>query len=87
MGPLLDNHIVQGIFWCVVLAGLVSVGWWLLRSLRGSPDDEPPVSSELLTKFRELHLRGGLSDSEYRTIKTLLTERLRDELKDTGEKV
>jgi uncharacterized membrane protein len=87
MGPLLDNHIVQGIFWCVVLAVLVSAAWWLLRSLRGSPDDEPPVSSALLTKFRELHLRGGLSDEEYRTIKTLLTERLRNELKDAGEKV
>jgi uncharacterized membrane protein len=87
MGPLLDNHIVQGIFWCVVLAVLVSLGWWLLRSLRGSSDDEPPVSSALLTKFRELHLRGGLSDEEYRTIKTLLTERLRNELKDAGEKV
>jgi uncharacterized membrane protein len=87
MAQLLDNHILQGIFWCAVLAVLVTAGWWLVRSLRGSSDEEQPVSSELLTKFRELHLRGGLSDEEFRTIKTLLTQRLRDELKDTGEKV
>jgi hypothetical protein len=39
----------------------------------------------LLTKFRDLHARGGLSDDEYRTIKTKLATQLQTELTRSDE--
>jgi len=56
-----------------------------LRRWRGGSYDAQPTPSELLTKFRELHDRGGLSDGEYRTIKTKLAGRLDNRLKDNNE--
>jgi hypothetical protein len=52
----------------------------LLRRWRGGAADDRPKTSEMLTKFRELHLRGGLSDDEYRTIKTKLATQIDSEL-------
>lgn len=52
----------------------------IVRKWRGSTNDAQPTPDELLTKFRELHLQGGLSDDEYRTIKTKLARRLDAEL-------
>lgn len=40
-------------------------------------------ASDLLTNFREMHAQGGLSDEEYRTIKSRLTSRVHAELKDS----
>ena len=47
--------------------------------------DEGPVSSELLSKFRDLHEEGKLSDEEFRNIKTLLAEKIQQELNDNSE--
>ena len=44
---------------------------WVDRIGEGRPDPH-----ELLTNFRELHARGGLSDVEFRTIKTKLAPEL-----------
>jgi uncharacterized membrane protein len=74
------------LLWCAVLALLIASAIYLLRRFRGNEDEEQPTASGLLTKFRELHEQGDLSDEEYRTIKTLLSERLQDELKDTSDK-
>lgn len=41
-------------------------------------DEEDP--SQLLTKFRDLHSRGTLSDGEYRTIKSKLATQIHTEL-------
>ncbi len=72
--------------WCTVLAMLIALAVYLLGRFRGRAEDDQPAASELLTKFREVHTRGGLSDEEFRTIKTLLAQKLQDELKDTGDK-
>ena len=48
-------------------------------------EQQEPTASELMSKFRELHSRGELSDAEFRTIKTTLAARLQEELKDNGE--
>jgi hypothetical protein len=57
----------------------------LLRKWRGGANEGQPSASELLTKFRELHARGGLSDDEYRTIKTKLAGELDARLRDNNE--
>ena len=42
-------------------------------------------ASELLSNFRDLFDQGKLSDAEFRNIKTLLKERLQQELSGSGE--
>ena len=67
------------------LAVLVVIGIYLAGKIRVKAVQKEPSASELLTKFREMHSRGVLSDEEFRTIKTTLTERLQAELKDRDE--
>ena len=69
------------------LAILVAIGrgiYWAGK-IRAKAVQKEPSASELLTKFREMHSRGVLSDEEFRTIKTTLTERLQTELRDKDE--
>ena len=67
------------------LAILVSVGIYLTEKFRANPLQKEPATSEMLTKFREMLDRGELSEEEFRTIKTSLTEQLQQELNDNGE--
>jgi hypothetical protein len=71
----------------VVLA-VAALGFLLARQLvRKSPDDagqDGPTPLELLTKFREVHARGGLSDEEYRTIKGKLAAEVNAGLQTNG---
>jgi hypothetical protein len=67
------------------LAGILVVSALAIAALvrwRGGAADDRPRARELLMKFRELHARGGLSDNEYRTIKTKLARRFPTELSD-----
>jgi hypothetical protein len=56
-----------------------------LRKWRGGSANDQLSASELLTKFRELHLRGSLSADEYRTIKTKLATQLDAKLSDNDK--
>lgn len=68
-----------------VLAAMVAIGVYVVGKLRNQAVQKEPLASELLTKFREMHSRGVLSDEEFRTIKTTLTERLQSELDDRND--
>lgn len=83
---LLDAGAEWLIVWMAVLAILLAIAGYIISKVRGKAVQQEPVASELLTKFRDLHSQGGLSDAEYRTIKTTLASRLEVELKDNGEK-
>ncbi|QDU56264.1 DUF2244 domain-containing protein [Aeoliella mucimassa] len=52
----------------------------LLGKLRDNSSTDEDDPSALLTKFRDLHSRGTLSDGEYRTIKAKLATQLHSEL-------
>jgi hypothetical protein len=81
-GTMVDwQHIAWVLVWCAVLALLIALAVYLLGRFRGNADEDQPPASDLLTKFREMHTHGGLSDEEFRTIKTLLAQRLQDELR------
>ena len=85
MSRLAELHLealVRWVFWMAVLVVLVAVGAYLVGRLRRKALQQEPTVGELLIKFRELHSQGVLSDAEFRTIKTTLTERLQTELKD-----
>ena len=69
----------------VLSAILVGVGVYVIGKVRKSAVTKGPSVSQYMTNFQELHAKGELSDAEYRTIKAVLTERMQQELKDTGE--
>ena len=74
------------VFWFAVFLFIVSVSIYIAGKFRGGAEKDTPVTSELISKFRELHEQGDLSDEEYRTIKTKLARRLQQELNIDEEK-
>ncbi len=68
-----------------LLAILVAVAAYVISKIRAKTLQREPPASELLSKFREMHSRGVLTDAEFRTIKTALAERLQNELNNNSE--
>lgn len=73
------------VIWATIGAMLIAVAFYVVGKIRPKSVQQEPTASELMSKFRELHSKGVLSDAEFRTIKTTLAVHLHDELKDTGE--
>ena len=71
--------------WFAVLATVLAVAYYVITKIRPEPEKKEPQASQWLSKYREMHSRGELSDEEFRTIKTKLAEQLQDELNDNGE--
>lgn len=69
------------ILWLAVLAVAVTVAYYVIGKVREIPTQKEPTASQWLTKYRELHALGVLSDEEFRTIKSILSRQLQDELK------
>ena len=67
------------------IAVLTGIGALIVSRFRGGKEDDQPPASELLTKFRELHGQGQLTDQEFRKIKSLLASKLEQELSDRDE--
>ncbi len=73
------------VFWLSGLAIMLAIAYFVIGKIRAESVQQEPGASELLSKFRDLHSQGDLSETEFRTIKTTLAARLQDELKDDGE--
>jgi len=73
----------QLVIWTTVLLILVTVGWYVVGRFRDNADDDRLTANELLTNFQEMHHQGDINDVEYRTIKTALGAKLRQELEDS----
>ena len=58
--------------WFAFILALTAAFFYGVRKWAGKAGRDPQLASDMLTKFRDLHASGGLSDSEYRTIKTKL---------------
>ncbi len=67
-------------------ASLMAIGFYVIRKVRPSGEDDRLTTNDMMSKFRELHGEGGLSDDEYRTIKTNLNERLKEEFQQKAPK-
>lgn len=80
MAELFVNNWARLILATAGAAVLATVGFYLVARVRARFQETPPPASELLTNFRELHSKGELSDEEYRTIKSMLADRLQEEL-------
>lgn len=86
---LADNAgypLARAAIWFAAIFVLVALGVALVRKWRDSNAEDNLSSSELLTKFGEVHSRGGLSDEEYRTIKAKLAAELQAELNGNEKK-
>ena len=75
MPELFRHPLFEAALWFALILLLIALALVFVRKWRGSDADDQRDPVELLTKFRELHVRGGLSDDEYRTIKTKLATR------------
>ncbi|QEG36902.1 hypothetical protein [Bythopirellula goksoeyrii] len=63
---------------------VVAIGIAIVRKFRGGEADDVQESSVMMSKFRDLHDQGGLSDEEFRHIKTKLATKLKAELSETS---
>jgi len=85
MERLLQSGAERLVLEIAVLAVLMAVAIYVIDKVESKAVQQEPTASELISKFRESHSRGELSDAEFRTIKTNLAAQLQAELKDDGE--
>ena len=86
MEEFLDSTPVQLVIGLTALAILTVIGACVVKKFRDRNDDDRPTANDLLTNFRDLHDEGDISEKEYRNIKTVLGDKLLQELSDNGEK-
>ena len=84
-GRLLDVGIIELVASIAILAIFVAVAIFSIKNIRSETVQQEPKASKLLSKFREQHTKGELSEEEFRGIKTTLAVQLKEELKDNGE--
>lgn len=65
---------------------LAAIAFAIARRWRDRSAKDQSGRHEMMSNFRELHERGGLSDEEFRTIKSKLATELKAELSDSGGK-
>ncbi len=84
MLEFLTTTTAKAVLWVAVLMVMLALGHYLVRRFRDRIDDDRQTASDLLTNFREMHHEGDISETEFRTIKTVLGRKLHEELKDTS---
>ena len=82
MQEYLSTTTAKAVLWISVLMVIMAVGCYLVRRFRDRSDDDRQTASDLLTNFREMRHEGDISETEFRTIKTVLGQKLHEELKD-----
>ncbi|MDX1963692.1 MAG: hypothetical protein SFX18_11100 [Pirellulales bacterium] len=79
MWQILTSPAGQLVILVTATLGLIMVGFYIAGKLRGYKDRKPIDTGEVLLNFREIHDQGGLSDAEFRNIKTLLSQQVERE--------
>ncbi len=79
MEQLLDFQ-MRSALWFATIFVMTAIVLHALRKYRDHEANDSPDTSEMMTNFRELHAEGGLSDEEFRTIKTKLADEMKTEL-------
>ncbi|HND51632.1 MAG TPA: hypothetical protein PLV92_04520 [Pirellulaceae bacterium] len=83
MWDFLQTPVASAVIWVTVLVALIAVAAFVVRKFRDRAVGDTPPASDLLSNFREMAQQGALSDTEYRTIKTMLGAKLHQELPET----
>jgi hypothetical protein len=77
--------LVEAALLFAAIAALAGLGALVVSKFRGSTKDEERPASQMLSNFRDLAEQGELSETEFRNIKTLLSDKIQEELKDSEE--
>jgi uncharacterized membrane protein len=80
-------HVGSLVIWLAVFAVILWLAIYAIKKIRTGPAQQELTANEMISKFRELHSKGELSDAEFRTIKTTLAARLRQEVRGKDESV
>lgn len=80
MADFLRSTPAQIVIWVSVLTVLSVLGVYIALWFRNRQDGEPNSANELLTEFRDLREEGRLSPAEFGKIRSVLGEKLQDEV-------
>lgn len=80
MVEFLQSTSAQAVIWVSVLLIVCAIGTYVVMFFRKRVSKTGSTASDLLTNFRHLHSRGGISQTEFREIKSVLGARFQDEL-------
>ncbi len=76
--------LVHALMLFAAIFALSAVALAVVRKWRDRSAEDRVDPNELMSNFRDLYERGGLSDEEFRTIKSKLASELRSEIKDNS---
>jgi uncharacterized membrane protein len=85
MQEILTTPAAKALASVTILLIMLAVGYYLVRRFRDRTDDGGQTASDLLTNFREMRREGDISETEFRTIKTVLGRKLQQELERADE--
>lgn len=85
MNELLTDPWARWVILIAVIGMLIAVGAYIVARYRDTSKENRPSSSQLLTKFREMHSQGELDAQEFRTIKSTLSASMKEELRDADD--
>ena len=78
------ESLVRATLLFAAIFALAAVALAIARKYRGRATEDKLDRHQMMSNFRELYDRGGLSDEEFRTIKAKLATELKAELKDNS---
>lgn len=70
MSNLFTDPAVPAALGVVVLCVLIAAAFYLLASFRDYAAEDREETPDVLANFREMHLKGDISDEEFRTIQS-----------------
>ena len=85
MQEFLSTPTAKVVLWVAVLLTILAVAYYLLRRYRDRIGGDRQSASDWLTNFREMHHEGDIDEAEFRTIKTVLGQKLQEEIRDTED--
>ena len=84
MSPAWESLVRAALMFAAIFA-LTAIVLAVARRFRGQAVRDKLDRHQMMSNFRELYDRGGLSDEEFRTIKAKLASELKAELNDLPE--
>ena len=85
MQEFLTTPTAKAVLAVAVLMVILAASFYFVRRFRDRIDDDRQTASDLLTNFREMRHEGDISELEFRTIKTVLGDKLHEEVKETED--
>ena len=75
----------QVVIWSTVSVIVILTSIYVVKKFRDRIDEDMPGPSEHMSFFREIYDEGDITETEFRTIKTVLSEQLEGALNDPDE--